>query len=43
MTKVIHEAELAEIKDLGENSASFVIKPLYYGYGNASWSSFNKS
>lgn len=34
MTKVIHEAELAEIKDLGENSASFVIKPLYYGYGN---------
>ncbi|MFV0485292.1 MAG: DNA-directed RNA polymerase subunit alpha [Candidatus Saccharimonadales bacterium] len=34
MTKVIHEAELAEINDLGENSASFVIKPLYYGYGN---------
>ena len=34
MTKAIHEAELAEIKDLGENSASFVIKPLYYGYGN---------
>ena len=34
MTKVIHEAELAEIKDLGENSSSFVIKPLYYGYGN---------
>ena len=34
MTKVIHEAELAEIKDLGENSASFIIKPLYYGYGN---------
>ena len=27
MTKVI-------IKDLGENSSSFVIKPLYYGYGN---------
>lgn len=34
MTKVIHEAELAEIQELGENSASFVIKPLYYGYGN---------
>ena len=34
MTKVIHEAELAEINDLGENSSSFVIKPLYYGYGN---------
>jgi DNA-directed RNA polymerase subunit alpha len=34
MTKVIHEAELAEIKDLGENSSSFIIKPLYYGYGN---------
>lgn len=34
MTKVIHEAELAEIKDLGENSASFTVKPLYYGYGN---------
>ena len=34
MTKIIHEAELAEIKELGENSASFVIKPLYYGYGN---------
>ena len=34
MTKVIHEAELAEINDLGENSSSFVIRPLYYGYGN---------
>lgn len=33
-TKVIHEANLAEINDLGENSAEFVIKPLYYGYGN---------
>ena len=33
-TKVIHEANLAEVKDLGENSAAFVIKPLYYGYGN---------
>lgn len=33
-TKTIHEATLAEVKDLGENSAEFVIKPLYYGYGN---------
>lgn len=34
MTKVIHEATLAEINELGDNSASFVIRPLYYGYGN---------
>lgn len=34
MTKLIHEAELAEVQDLGNNSASFIIKPLYYGYGN---------
>ena len=33
-TKNIHEATLAGVKDLGENSAEFVIKPLYYGYGN---------
>ncbi len=33
-TKVIHEANLAEVNDLGENSAEFVIRPLYYGYGN---------
>ncbi|MBQ9018400.1 DNA-directed RNA polymerase subunit alpha [Candidatus Saccharibacteria bacterium] len=33
-TKNIHEAELAEIRDLGENQAEFVIRPLYYGYGN---------
>lgn len=33
-TKVIHEAKLEEVKDLGENSAEFVIRPLYYGYGN---------
>ena len=33
-TKTIHEATLAEVKELGENSAEFVIKPLYYGYGN---------
>ncbi|MBQ3410110.1 DNA-directed RNA polymerase subunit alpha, partial [Candidatus Saccharibacteria bacterium] len=33
-TKAIHEATLAEVNDLGQNSAEFVIKPLYYGYGN---------
>lgn len=33
-TKVIHEAELAEVKDLSPTSAQFIIKPLYYGYGN---------
>lgn len=33
-TKAIHTANLAEFNELGENSAEFVIKPLYYGYGN---------
>lgn len=33
-TKTIHEAALAEVKELGANSAEFTIKPLYYGYGN---------
>lgn len=33
-TKNIHEANLAEVKEIGENSAEFVIRPLYYGYGN---------
>lgn len=33
-TKNIHEATLAEVKELSETSAEFVIKPLYYGYGN---------
>ena len=33
-TKNIHEAKLAEVKDLGDNTAEFVVKPLYYGYGN---------
>jgi len=33
-TKVIHEANLDEVKELSETSAEFVIKPLYYGYGN---------
>ena len=33
-TKNIHEAKLDKVKTLSENSAEFVIKPLYYGYGN---------
>ena len=33
-TKNIHEAALAEVKELDSNTAEFVIKPLYYGYGN---------
>ena len=32
--KNIHEAALANVKELSETSAEFVIKPLYYGYGN---------
>ncbi|MBR2709970.1 DNA-directed RNA polymerase subunit alpha [Candidatus Saccharibacteria bacterium] len=33
-TKNIHEATLAEVKNLSDTSAEFVIRPLYYGYGN---------
>jgi len=33
-TKVIHEAKLAEVNEISENSKEFVIMPLYYGYGN---------
>ncbi len=33
-TKVIHEANLAEVNQLGDNSAEFVIRPLFYGYGH---------
>ena len=33
-TKNIHEANLAEVKELSKTSAEFVIRPLYYGYGN---------
>lgn len=33
-TKNIHEATLAEVKELSETQAEFVIRPLYYGYGN---------
>lgn len=33
-TKVIHEANLAEVNKLSDTSAEFVIRPLFYGYGN---------
>lgn len=33
-TKEINVANLAEVNPIGENSAEFVIRPLYYGYGN---------
>lgn len=33
-TKAIHEANLAEVNELSTTSAEFVIRPLYYGYGN---------
>jgi len=33
-TKVIHEANLAEVNPIGDSSAEFVIRPLFYGYGN---------
>ena len=34
MAKVIHNPTLSEIIDHSENSSTFVVKPLYYGYGN---------
>jgi DNA-directed RNA polymerase subunit alpha len=33
-TKNIHEAKLAEVKEISKTQAEFVIRPLYYGYGN---------
>ena len=33
-TKNIHEANLAEVRELSATEAEFVIKPLYPGYGN---------
>ena len=33
-TKNIHEAKLAEVKELSKTQAEFVVRPLYYGYGN---------
>ena len=33
-TKNIHEANLAEVREISETKAEFVIRPLYPGYGN---------
>ena len=41
-TKLIHEARLAEVKELSPTSAEFVIKPLYYGYGNTMGNSLRR-
>lgn len=34
MSKLIHNPALAEIQDVSENAATFVVKPLEPGYGN---------
>ncbi len=34
MSKLIHNPALAEIQDISENAATFVVKPLEPGYGN---------
>jgi DNA-directed RNA polymerase subunit alpha len=34
VTKNIHEAKLAEVKEISKTQAEFVVRPLYYGYGN---------
>ncbi|MBQ8984826.1 DNA-directed RNA polymerase subunit alpha [Candidatus Saccharibacteria bacterium] len=41
-TKNIHEANLAEVKNLSDTEAQFVIRPLYYGYGNTLGNSFRR-
>lgn len=41
-TKLIHEAKLAEVKQLDSFSTEFVIKPLYYGYGNTMGNSLRR-
>ena len=41
-TKNIHEANLAEVKKIGENTAEFIVRPLYYGYGNTLGNSFRR-
>ncbi|MDO4611504.1 MAG: DNA-directed RNA polymerase subunit alpha [Candidatus Saccharibacteria bacterium] len=33
-TKNIHEATLAEVNEISDSQAEFVVRPLYYGYGN---------
>jgi len=41
-TKNIHEANLAEVKKISENVAEFIVRPLYYGYGNTLGNSFRR-
>ncbi|MBR3252480.1 DNA-directed RNA polymerase subunit alpha [Candidatus Saccharibacteria bacterium] len=41
-TKSIHEAELAEVKKINDTTAEFVVRPLYYGYGNTLGNSFRR-
>ncbi len=41
-TKNIHEAELAEVKKINDTTAEFVVRPLYYGYGNTLGNSFRR-
>lgn len=41
-TKNIHEANLAEVKKIDKNTAEFVVRPLYYGYGNTLGNSFRR-
>ena len=41
-TKNIHEANLAEVKNISDRQAEFVIRPLYYGYGNTLGNSFRR-
>jgi len=41
-TKVINEANLAEVNRLSDNSAEFVIRPLFFGYGNTLGNSFRR-
>ncbi|MBR3269853.1 DNA-directed RNA polymerase subunit alpha [Candidatus Saccharibacteria bacterium] len=41
-TKNIHEANLAEVKKINDNTAEFIVRPLYYGYGNTLGNSFRR-
>ena len=41
-TKNIHEANLAEVKKINDTTAEFVVRPLYYGYGNTLGNSFRR-
>lgn len=42
MSKVIHNPALANIKDNGKNSATFIVEPLHAGYGNTLGNSFRR-